>query len=218
VSTQSPNLLTLGNGKLGEGTYVFSLPALLTCPGSTPCCQRHCYALRGRLAIRSNRKRYMANWVATREASFVPRMCREIHRRFVACARIHVSGDFYSAAYIRAWVEIARACPHVRFYAYTRSWRVAKLRPALEELARCRNVRLWYSCDKDTGTPDRVPKRVRLAWMMSAEDDTPTRADLVFRVHRLRRTVQKRVGLALVCPTENGITDTDCGRCRVCIR
>jgi hypothetical protein len=55
--------------------------------------------------------------------------------------------------------------------------------------------------------------------MQTSAEDVPPRADLVFRVHRLRRTVAKRVGLVLVCPVENGATGhrTDCGRCRLCI-
>jgi hypothetical protein len=146
-------------------------------------------------------------------------MVAEIRRRWVGCVRVHVSGDFYSADYVRAWVAVATACPATRFYAYTRSWRVPHIVPALAELARLRNVRLWYSCDRDTGIPDRVPRRVKLAWMQTAADDLPPRADLVFRVHRLRRTVAKRVSLALVCPVENGATGhrTGCGRCRLCI-
>ena len=80
-------------------------------------------------------------------------------------------------------------------------------------------MRLWYSCDHDTGIPARVPRRVKLAWMHTSADDIPDRADLIFRVQRLRKTVAKRVSLALVCPVENGATGhrTDCGRCRLCI-
>jgi hypothetical protein len=72
----------------------------------------------------------------------------------------------------------------------------------------------------DTGVPAAHPRRVKLSWMQTGEDDLPPRADLVFRVNRLRRTVVKRIGLALVCPVENGATGhrTDCGRCRVCIQ
>jgi hypothetical protein len=68
-------------------------------------------------------------------------------------------------------------------------------------------------------SPVAHPKRVKLSWMQTDEDDVPPRADLVFRVQRLRKKVAKRVGLALVCPVENGATGrrTDCGRCRVCI-
>jgi hypothetical protein len=115
--------------------------------------------------------------------------------------------------------RIAQACPATRFYAYTRSWRRPEIVGALAELSRCRNVRLWYSCDQDTGIPAHAPRRVRLAWMQTSAEDIPPRADLVFRVHRLRKTVAKRVALALVCPVENGATGhrTDCGRCRLCI-
>src|SRR5262249_47399690 len=153
------------------------------------------------------------------EEGFAARIVSEIRRRWVACVRIHVSGDFYSADYIRKWIAIARACPATRFFCYSRSWRRADLAEALAELSRCRNVRRWYSCDHDTGIPADVPRRVKLAWMQTSADDLPPRADLVFRVHKLRKTVAKRVSLALVCPVENGATGhrTDCGRCRLCI-
>ena len=211
------HLLSQGNNKLGEGIYTFSLPAVATCPGASPACRCECYALRGRFHfLRRAYRRYLA---ASAEEGFVARMVGEIRRRWAGCVRIHVSGDFYSAEYVRKWAAVARACPATRFFAYTRSWRRADIAEALAELSRCRNVRLWYSCDHDTGIPARVPRRVRLAWMQTSADDLPPRADLVFRVHRLRGTVAKRVSLALVCPVENGATGhrTDCGRCRVCI-
>jgi hypothetical protein len=211
------NLLQQGNTKLGEGIYTFSLPAVTTCPGSSPACRKECYALRGR--FRFLRKAYRRYLAASKADNFAPQMAAEIRRRWAGCVRIHVSGDFYSAEYVRKWVAVARACPGTRFFAYTRSWRNADIVEALEELARCRNVRLWYSCDHDTGIPAHVPSRVKLAWMQTVADDLPPRADLVFRVQRLRKTVAKRVALALVCPVENGATGhrTDCGRCRVCI-
>jgi hypothetical protein len=212
-----PDLLGLGNAKLGRGIYTFSLPAVTTCPGSSPTCRRECYALRGRLKLQ--RRRHRLAYRASLDDAFPGRMVREIRRRDCGCVRIHVSGDFYSAAYARAWAAVARACPQTRFYAYTRSWRVPEIAPALAELASLPNVRLWWSCDRDTGVPARVPRRVRLAWLQASADDLPPRADLVFRVRRLRKTVVKRVGLALVCPVENGATGhrTDCGRCRLCI-
>lgn len=216
--SKATDLLTLGNSKLGEsGIWTFSLPAVTTCPGSSPTCRAECYATKGRFLFA--KRRYNAALASSAEPGFAARMIAEIRRGFIGCVRIHVSGDFYSADYVRAWVEVAKACPQTRFFAYTRSWRVPEMEAALKELAKLRNVRLWYSCDKDTGTPVRVPKRVRLAWMQTSADETPDRADLVFRVRRLRRKVVKRIGLAMVCPVENGATGhkTDCGRCRVCI-
>jgi hypothetical protein len=35
--------------------------------------------------------------------------------------RIHVSGDFFNEAYFLAWLQVAKARPHVLFYAYTKS-------------------------------------------------------------------------------------------------
>jgi hypothetical protein len=165
------------------------------------------------------RKAYSRMFHASQAEAFAAVMVTEIRRRWVGCVRIHVSGDFYSADYVRKWLAIARACPQTRFFGYTRSWRRPDIAEALAELARCKNVRLWYSCDRDTGIPDRLPRRVRLAWMQAQADELPPRADLVFRVQRLRKRVAKRIGLALVCPVENGATGhrTDCGRCRLCI-
>jgi hypothetical protein len=43
------------------------------------------------------------------------------HKRFIdAWVRIHDSGDFYSRAYLSAWLEIMRARQRTRFYAYTK--------------------------------------------------------------------------------------------------
>ncbi len=208
-------MLALGNDKLGQGIFTFSLPAVTTCPGSSPVYRKECYATKGRFVFAKRRANAM--FEESKQAGFAGRMIAEIKRRWVGCVRIHVSGDFYSAEYVAAWVEIAKACPETRFFAYTRSWRVPEMAKGLAALSRLRNVRLWYSCDRDTGVPTKTPKRVRLAWMQTTADEVPNRADLVFRVRRLRGTVAKRIGLAMVCPTENGITDTDCGRCRVCI-
>src|SRR5262249_54635561 len=156
-------LLTLGNAKLGDGIFAFSLPAVTSCPGSTPTCRKECYALRGHFPLQA--RRFRRNLKAAREERFAARMIREITRRFVGCVRIHVAGDFFSADYVRAWAAVARACPQTRFYAYTRSWRHPEIAVALAELARLPNVRLWWSADKDTAVPDRTPRRVRLCWM-----------------------------------------------------
>lgn len=43
--------------------------------------------------------------------------------RFELC-RIHVSGDFYSADYMRAIFDIARACSHIKFWAYTKQYEI----------------------------------------------------------------------------------------------
>lgn len=221
--TRVANLLTEGNGKLGErGIFVFSLPVHSTCPGSTPTCRACCYADSGQIKMQQHR--YRSKLESAKADSFVSRMVAEIRRGWIGCVRFHVSGDFFSAEYVAKWEAIARALPHVRFYGYTRSWRVPGMALALASLARLGNVRLYFSCDKDSGVPARVPARVRLAYLQTAIDDLPPasfhdREGVIFRVRKLRSTVAKRIGLVMVCPVENGATKhrTDCARCKVCI-
>jgi hypothetical protein len=42
------NLLSKGNGKLGENIHHWSIPAVETCPGRSGICETHCYARSGR--------------------------------------------------------------------------------------------------------------------------------------------------------------------------
>jgi hypothetical protein len=81
--------------------------------------------------------------------------------RKVKVFRIHVSGDFYSAAYTRKWIQIVKALPEVQFYAYTRSWRVETIKPALEELRTLPNMQLFASMDATIDEP--APEGWRVA-------------------------------------------------------
>ncbi len=214
-------LFTRGNDKTGPDLYCWSLPAGKTCPGASTVCARECYAQRGRFRLPCSD--YRENLKAARAASFVTRARWEIARRFIRVLRIHVAGDFFSAAYVRKWVAIARSCPQTTFLAYTRSWRVPTIRAALRELAALPNVRRWCSCDRETGLP-RGRLSGRIAWMQTEPEDLPSRAGVLFRVQRLRKTVPKRVALplatAITCPVENGATGhrTNCQLCRICWR
>jgi hypothetical protein len=210
-------VLVRGNDKIGQSIFAFNLPAVDTCPGRSAACSA-CYAQRGRWSFPKVRAALRRNWEASRHPFFAERMIREIRRRRVGVVRIHAAGDFYDARYVRSWVQVARNCPWVTFYAYTRSWRLPGLRAELEELAALPNVRLWYSADQDTEMPTALPQGVRVAWLQEAHDDSvPAGVDLVFRVHRLRREPAKRIGLTLVCPVEQGsgnsTTCTSCGLC-----
>jgi hypothetical protein len=210
-------VLSRGNDKIGQAIFAFNLPAVDTCPGMSAACQS-CYAQRGRWVFSKVKAALRRNWEASRHPFFAERMIQEVRRRRVHVVRIHASGDFYDARYIRAWAQVARNCPWVTFYSYTRSWRLPGLRAELEKLTVLANVRLWYSADLDTAMPSDVPEGVRVAWLQEdAADPVPEGADLVFRVHRLRRRRAKRIGLTLVCPVEQGsgnhTTCTSCGLC-----
>src|SRR3954452_4435690 len=121
--TVRTNLLTRGNGKLGEGIHSWSLPAVETCPGRSSLCESVCYARSGRFRTQFIQDRLQANLDASLQDDFERRMVAEIRRRGVHTLRIHVAGDFYSPEYAARWLRIARQCRRTTFYAYTRSWR-----------------------------------------------------------------------------------------------
>ena len=213
------NLLTRGNGKLGESIHAWSIPAVTTCPGRSSLCEVACYATGGRFRTHAIQVRLAENLDAALADDFVPRVVAEVRRRGVHVLRVHVSGDFFSAEYAAKWLAIARRCRRTRFSGYTRSWRVPEVVPALARLAAVPNVRLWYSADAETGLPEDVPPGVRVAYLLAGPGDSPSGADLAFRTRRLRREPARRVGLTLVCPTENGtrhVADVTCTSCRQC--
>ena len=88
-----------------------------------------------------------------------------------------------------------RHCPNVRFYLYTRSWRVEGIAEVLEQMAALRCCRVWYSIDRETGVPAKVPIGVRLAYLQVDKDEQPELLDLLFVVRRVRRDAVR-----VVCP------------------
>jgi hypothetical protein len=219
-------MLSPGNSKLGRRKRIwgFGLPSRLTCPGRSQACEGPCYSYHLERYRPTVRARYVRNLALSRRRDFARRVLAFLAARKVAVVRVHTAGDFYSAGYARRWFSVMRRASAVRFYFYSRSWRLPAIRRVLAAMAKLPNVRAWYSCDRATGVPRHLPIGVRLAWLMTGPDDLPPRADLVFRVRRLREAIQKYVnclsgrGAALVCPVENGATGgrTSCEQCRVC--
>ena len=215
-SAQGRYLLSEGTTKMGRSIYTWSIPAVRTCPGSSPCCRAVCYATHGRFVTTTVKRLLRWKLEQSKRADFADRMVDELFRRGVMVCRIHVAGDFYRAGYVSKWIEIAARSARTRFFAYTRSWRVAKIEPVLRALAALKNVRLWYSADRDTGPPAEVPEGVRVAWLQTSETEDVA-GDLVFQVRRLRRL---ELPLAVpVCPQElpagreRGVV---CANCRIC--
>jgi hypothetical protein len=66
-----------------------------------------------------------------------------VKRKRACVVRIHESGDFYSVAYFKKWIEIAKKLPGKTFYAYTKSWFIAQ---HLDELPD--NFIIIFSLDK----------------------------------------------------------------------
>jgi len=212
-------LISKGNGKLGK-MMIFSIPAGDSCPGKSQVCFDACYARKNYFALKAAKSAYKQNWQTADTNEFVSLMVNEIKRRPEKLFRIHSAGDFYSPEYVKKWIQIAEACPDVKFYAYTRSWRVKPILKQLLQFRRLTNVRLWFSIDKETGLPKRKYKRIRLAYMQVGTDDVPkSSCDLVFRDYSLRKIEAKKVNGVFVCPPENAVNhDMTCTQCGYCWR
>jgi hypothetical protein len=214
-------MLTPGNKKLGGHLiWGFGLPSgtARLCPGMTPTCRRVCYAVRLQQYRPQALRLYRKNLQRTKRKDFVKRVRAFLCSQGVRVVRIHSTGEFVSPRYARKWLRIVAKSPKVKFFTYTRVWQLPAFTEVLDELSRLPNLSLWYSCDRDTGVPEEVPPRVRLAWLMTAADEVPPPgADLVFRTLALRRRPAEAVNGVTVCPAENGTTPaTTCDRCRLC--
>ena len=212
-----------GNTKLGSDITVWSLPAVLTCPGRTQLCERLCYATKHRFSTGRYLWSVMQNWITATLPFFVLWMVTRLTVLRAKTVRIHVSGDFFSPEYVRKWISVAKYVPGTTFYAYTRSWRVkdgGKMRKALEDFAALPNCYLWYSADRESGMPKRAAgQHVRIAYLAVSKDDIPPPdADLVFRDYRIRKgDVCKKLNGVTVCPEENGVgKHIGCSKCRIC--
>lgn len=208
-------LLSKGSTKLGESIFGWALEAGATCPGKTPTCSHWCYASHGRFCTEQMKARNAWRLGQAKKAGFVDRVCDEIFRRGVLILRVHVGGDFFSPKYTQKWIEIAARNPNVKMFAYSRSWRVEKVRPLLYAWGALPNVRLWLSADRDA-YPKNVPQGVRVAYMQVAEEDAP-RGDLTFQVRRLRKlslpTAPPICGQETVQGKRQGV---NCSNCSVC--
>ena len=208
--------MTVGNSKLGQSVLTFSLPAGITCPGQTEVCSKCCYAMGGHFLQRAIQEKYRQQLEFTKSKEFVPEMRKILASSKIPVLRIHVSGDFYDAAYTHKWTAILASLPDIRAYAYTRSWRISRMMPALLKLASLPNMRLWLSADRDTGMP--VGIALPVAYLQLSDDEpVPKGCGLVFRTHR--NTVLTRANNAKVCPVESGLPfkiKPTCGSCKFC--
>lgn len=141
-----------GNTKLGPIPN-FSLPSRSSCPGASSWCLNHCYAWRFERMRPNCRRAYARNLALSGNVrQFIKAMLRRIPVDLPAL-RIHVSGDFYDARYCLGWLAIAKRRPQTQFWAYTRSWTIPAMMPALERLRALPNVSLFASLDPEMPDP-----------------------------------------------------------------
>ena len=141
-------MLTPGNHKLGRWLiWGFGLPSGTpeTCPGLTDVCQSDCYAVAVERYRPAAAALYRRNLRESRRRAFVRRIRAFLVAHAVRVVRVHTGGDFYSARYARKWLRVMRHSPRVRFYFYTRSWRVPAIRAVIDRMAERPNRRVRYS-------------------------------------------------------------------------
>ncbi len=135
-------LLTFGKGnaKLDGQIWTFSLPAGFTCGGALDCLakaardtgkitdgpqmQFRCFAASAEAMYPAVRDSRWRNFDLLRSAGSARAMADLIIASLPKKAtkvRIHVSGDFFSRAYLNAWATVATETPGAIFYAYTKS-------------------------------------------------------------------------------------------------
>lgn len=195
-------LLKNTNSKLGKTIYVFNLPAGLSCPGKTEFCASICYAAKVERIYKNTKMAYAKNQAFIDDQGldqFVAVITAQIQAKSIQTVRIHANGDFFSGEYAMAWRAIAKACPNTRFFAYTRSWRVASILPSLEAFRALGNVRLLASIDPTTGAGP-------IAWR---------RAAILTREESKSAKHTGRAQGYIVCPEQAGKLAT-CGDCRLC--
>lgn len=213
-------MLTPGNRKLGSDLiWGFGLPSGIeeVCVGMTPTCRMHCYAIRFSQYRATAHAKYQRNLDLSRMPDFAQRMRYFIVNEGIRVVRQHTGGDYYCVPYARKWLQVIRWLPHVQFYTYTRSWRIPGIKRVIDQMAELPNVRIWFSCDRDTGFPEQVPAQVKLCWLMTHPEDAPPRpVDLVFRIQRLRKLPLATVNDSRVCPDENGKAYAIAPHCESC--
>lgn len=128
------------NAKLAKFIATFSLPAGWTCPMAHRCLSKsdrftgkitdgpdthfRCFAATGEARATTVRNARWRNLDLLQKAKTVQGMADLIQASLpvgVQYVRVHVSGDFFSENYFKAWLNVAINNPKIIFYAYTKS-------------------------------------------------------------------------------------------------
>jgi hypothetical protein len=135
LAVRPDRLLTQNRNLRRDGIFNWCLPAWAgrmadgrtynACP-SAGICAKVCYARAGSYRFRPVRERHERNlaYVLDDLPGFTQQMIDEIGRkRRGIIVRVHDAGDFFSDAYLQAWLTIMQAHPGSRFYCYTKEIR-----------------------------------------------------------------------------------------------
>ena len=110
--------------ELGLRVFNFGIPAYKSASGKLTCpmakdCIKFCYAKKGAYIWSNVKPAFEKRYELTKTDNFVEAMNAEIRKKKPDYVRVHDSGDYYSPAYLKKWIEVAIHNPSVRFYSYT---------------------------------------------------------------------------------------------------
>lgn len=142
IDEPTPVRFSTSNAKLRkQRTALFSLPSGYTCPGAKEClswfdrreqklkdgpdAKYRCYAASMEAGFKTKRNANDRNLAVLMEAKTAAGMASvldmSLPSKYYHRIRIHSDGDFFSAAYFLAWIQVATDNPERLFYAYTKS-------------------------------------------------------------------------------------------------
>jgi hypothetical protein len=128
--------------RLGKRLYTISLKAGYSCPGANLCFAKYdakaetvvdgkdqkfrCFAASLEAVFKGFEQNNQWNFDLMRRAKTEDAMFETIVESIRALKspgiiRVHVSGDYFNAAYFKAWMRAAAEFPHINFYSYTKS-------------------------------------------------------------------------------------------------
>ncbi len=110
--------------ELGLRVFNFGIPAYKSASGKLTCpmadsCVKFCYAKKGAYIWSNVKPAFEKRYQLSKTDMFVDAMNAEIRKKKPDYVRVHDSGDYYSRAYLKKWIDIANSNPSVRFYSYT---------------------------------------------------------------------------------------------------
>ena len=110
--------------ELGLRVFNFGIPAYKSASGKLTCpmadsCVKFCYAKKGAYIWSNVKPAFEKRYQLSKTDKFVEAMNAEIRKKKPDYVRVHDSGDYYSPAYLKKWIDIANSNPNVRFYSYT---------------------------------------------------------------------------------------------------
>ena len=128
--------------RLGKRLYTISLKAGYSCPGANLCFAKYdskakeiidgkdaefrCFAASLEGVFKGFEQNNAHNFALMRSAKTEANMFKIIVASIrtlkePGIVRVHVSGDYFSASYFKAWMQAAAEFPEIRFYSYTKS-------------------------------------------------------------------------------------------------